>query len=195
MSAQPSKKKVFIIHGRNIAARNAVEMFVRALALEPLDFDQVAADLGGSVFIGDVVRAGLKQAQAIVAIFTPDECAALHPAFRSPTNAHEDLRWQARPNVIFEAGMAYGMSPERTVLVTFGHDVRLFSDVSGIHIVPVGNDVKSRGKLRQKLIGIGCAIDERADAWTDAARSGDFEGCVIDSQLTARDPFGSASAQ
>lgn len=187
----PDPKKVFIIHGRNGAARVAVEHFLKALSLQPVDFDQLAADQGGSAFVGDIVRAGMEQGRGIVALFTPDEFAALRPDHRGAHDKSEETqRWQARPNVIFEAGMAFGMAPERTVLVTLGTDVALFSDVAGIHTVRLHNAVQSRGRLRQKLIGMGCEIDQRTDAWTDPARSGDFEACIAQlAGVSARDPF------
>ena len=115
-SATPDPKKVFIIHGRSKAARVAVEHFVKSLDLLPIDFDELAANQGGAAFVGDIVRAGLNQAQGIIAIFTPDEYAALRPCYRGKSDRAEEIkRWQARPNVIFEAGMAYGMAPERTI--------------------------------------------------------------------------------
>lgn len=188
MTADP--KKVFIIHGRNIAAKNAVEHFVQSLGLESLEFDQVSADLGGSAFVGDVVRAGLERAQGIIALFTPDEFSTLRPDHRGTRDKAEDVqRWQARPNVVFEAGMAYGMDPKRTVLVTIGGEVSLFSDVGGVHVVRLTN-TSGRSTLRQKLIGMGCAVNERADAWTDPARSGDFESCIAGlSEVSPSDPF------
>ncbi|HRI65767.1 MAG TPA: nucleotide-binding protein [Polyangium sp.] len=190
-AAMPDPKKVFIIHGRNVAARTALEQFLRALNLQPVDFDQLAADQGGSAFIGDIVRAGLECAQGIVALFTPDEYAGLRPDHRGPHDKSEEtLRWQARPNVIFEAGMAYGMAPQRTVLVTLGTDVALFSDVAGVHVVRLHNAVQSRAKLRQKLIGMNCDIDQRTDAWTDPSKSGDFDACVNGLRaVSPQDPF------
>lgn len=186
----PNLKRVFIIHGRNSAARVAVEHFVRSLDLQPIDFDELAADLGGSAFVGDIVREGLKQAQGIIALFTPDEFAALRTEHRGAHDKPEDIqRWQARPNVIFEAGMAYGMAPERTVLVTLGTDVALFSDVSGVHVVRLTNQSNSRSKLRQKLIGMGCDINLRSDRWADSASAGDFETCIKLSGGSPRDPF------
>lgn len=188
MTADP--KKVFIIHGRNTAAKNAVEHFVQSLGLESLEFDEVSADLGGSVFVGDVVRAGLERAQGIIALFTPDEFSTLRSDHRGTGDKAEDVeRWQARPNVIFEAGMAYGMDPRRTVLVTIGGEVSLFSDVGGVHVVRLTN-TSGRSMLRRKLIGMGCAVNERADAWTDPARSGDFESCIAGlSEVSPSDPF------
>lgn len=193
MTADP--KKVFIIHGRNIAAKNAVEHFVQSLGLESLEFDQVSADLGGSAFVGDVVRAGLERAQGIIALFTPDELSTLRPDHRGTRDKAEDVqRWQARPNVIFEAGMAYGMDPRRTVLVTIGGEISLFSDVGGVHVVRLTN-TSGRSTLRQKLIGMGCAVVERADAWTDPARSGDFEACIAAlSEVSPSDPFAEPAA-
>jgi predicted nucleotide-binding protein len=190
-SMTPDAKKVFIIHGRNVAARVAVEHFLMALGLQPIDFDQLAADQGGTAFVGDIVRAGLEQAKGIVALFTPDEFAALRPDHRGAHDQGTEIqRWQARPNVIFEAGMAYGMAPKQTVLVTVGSEVSLFSDVAGVHILRLNNTTDSRGKFRQKLIGMGCDVDQRTNAWTDPARAGDFDACIAQLRgVSPRDPF------
>lgn len=191
MPSTPDPKKVFVIHGQNIAARKAVDQFLRVLGLQPIDFDQLSSSLGGTPTIGDIVRAGLEQGQGIVALFTPDEFSALRPEYRGSNQpSTEVMRWLSRPNVIFEAGMAYGMAPERTVLVTLGTDVTLFSDVAGIHLVKLDNSFQSRGRFRQKLIGMKCEIDLLTVAWGDPTSSGDFDACI--SQLrgvSPRDPF------
>lgn len=176
--ALPDKKKVFIIYGRNIQAKISIEHFVKALGLSPIDFVQLAAT-GGSQFVGDIVRSGMKQAQGIIALFTPDEVAELGPQYVEKNDRGADKkRCQARPNVIFEAGLAYGIAPERTIIVTIGSDVALFSDLNGLHIVKLDNDRDSRGNLRKKLIGVECAVDTVTDAWIDPRSSGDFESCL-----------------
>jgi hypothetical protein len=188
MAAAPDKKKVFIIHGRNTAARVALEHFLKALKLEPLDFDELAADMG-TEFVGNIVLEGLNRAHGIVVLFTPDEYATLYPALRE-SNETDSKRWQSRPNVIFEAGIAFGLARGRSVLATMGSGVSLFSDVKGIHIARLDNSEDSRKKFRQKLIGTGCAVDQRADSYTDPARSGDFEGPVAGySTAKPGDPF------
>jgi predicted nucleotide-binding protein len=174
--ATSDKKKVFIIHGRNKAARVAVEHFLNSLDLKPLDFDQLAADMG-TEFVGNIVLEGLKRAHGIVVLFTPDEFAALHPLLHEKPE-HDPSRWQSRPNVIFEAGIAFGIARGRSVLATMGSNVSLFSDVKGLHIARLDNTEDSRKKFRQKLIGTGCDVDQRADSYTDPARSGDFEAPV-----------------
>lgn len=185
------RKKVFIIHGRNIKAKIAIEQFLRSINLQPIDFDQLAGAQGGTAFVGDIVRAGLEQAHGIVALFTPDEYSALRSDQRGGHERPEDIqRWQARPNVIFEAGMAYGIAPKRTVLVTLGTDVALFSDVNGIHVARLNNTSKSRSAFYLKLVGMGCEIDKDTHAWLDPERAGDFEACIPALQeVSPRDPF------
>jgi predicted nucleotide-binding protein len=171
--------KVFVLHGRNLEARNAMHLFLRSLGLEPIDFETLAADQGGTAFIADIVRAGMEKAYVIMALFTPDEISFLAPHLSSSRDSAADLRrWQSRPNVIFEAGMAFALAPKRTVLVTFGADVTLFSDLGGVHTISVSNTSESRSRLRQKLIGMGSAVDEQSDIWTKPQESGDFEGCI-----------------
>lgn len=70
-------KKVFIIYGRNGKAFAAMRDFVRSLGLEPSDFNQLVADRGGSPYVGQVISESMREAQAMVAIFTPDERAEL----------------------------------------------------------------------------------------------------------------------
>jgi len=189
MSMLPDKKKVFIIHGRNVDARIAIEHFLKALGLAALDFDQIAADMG-TEFVGNIVAEGLNRAHGIVSLFTPDEYSALATPLRGGQTGREVERWQARPNVIFEAGMAFATARERSVIVTLGGDVSLFSDVAGIHILRLDNTIQSRNKFRQKLIGMGCEVDLRGDSYTDPARSGDFDAAVAAlSGVSPRDPF------
>jgi predicted nucleotide-binding protein len=170
-------KRVFVIHGRNLRAFDAMRDFLRALGLDPWNFDDLVAEIGGSPFIGDVVREGLSKAKAVVALFTPDEYSTLRGDLTAggADKPVDKARWQARPNVIFEAGMALGIDEEKTILVTLGSDVSLFSDVNGRHIVQLDNGVKSRDRLRAKLEGRGCRVELKSD-WTT---TGDFEGCSI----------------
>jgi predicted nucleotide-binding protein len=184
----PDPKKVFIIHGRNVKARKAVEQFVRSLGLTPIDFEQLAAD-SGAAFIGEIVRNGLAQAQGIIALFTADEIAHLRPDYHEPHDGQEDKeRWQSRPNVLFEAGMAYGSAPERTILAVLGGQTKLFSDVRGMHLTYLSNKTDARKRLRQKLIGAKCDVDLRSDAYDDPSVSGDFDSCLLP-EVSTRDPF------
>jgi len=173
------KRRVFVIYGQNKDAYDAMVLFLRSLGLIPWDFYELSAKSGGTAFIGDIVRNGMEQSQAVVALFTPDEFAELRPSLNNPPKTGpEGRRWQARPNVIYEAGMAMGIDENHTILVTLGSDVSLFSDVSGRHIVQLDNTSEKRSFLRDKLLGVGCEVDLKRSEYLNIRRAGDFVKCI-----------------
>lgn len=192
MPQQPTvdPRKVFIIHGRNTAAAREMQRFLSALDLSPVDFDELRARMGGTPTVADIVTAGMDECQAVIALFTGDEWSALRPDLRTPHDAGKQVeRWQARPNVIFEAGMAFGRDRQRVVFVLLGQ-VELFTDVEGIHVLRPTNDAGgARHTLRLLLKNAGCPISE-STRWMS---EGDFEGVatVPESALPA-DPFKTA---
>lgn len=189
----PDAKQVFVIHGRNVAARDQLAIFLRACGLRPINFGDLRAEMGGTPTIDRIVEEGMARAQGVVALITADEYAALHPHFRSEKDDEVAVaRWQARPNVIFEAGMAFGRNRNRVVFVLLGAP-RLFTDVAGVHVLAPTNDAKGdRSMLRETLRkGMGCAVDES----TDWMSHGDFENCLPKSlEMGPSDPFGAKTA-
>src|SRR5262249_34052631 len=77
---------------------------------------------------------------------------------------------QARLNVIFEAGMAMARDPKRVVLVEVGQ-VRKMSDIDGLNILQMSNDVGDRRDLAQRLRSAGLAVDIDREEWRTV---GDF---------------------
>jgi predicted nucleotide-binding protein len=75
--------------------------------------------------------------------------------------------FQARPNVIFEAGMALGRHPEKTIFVTVGK-VKEFSDIAGKHMIFLDNSSRSRRQLAKRLESMGCPIELDGDDWESA---------------------------
>jgi predicted nucleotide-binding protein len=69
-----------------------------------------------------------------------------------------ELTGQARPNVLFEAGMAFGKNANSTVLVELG-SVRPFSDVAGRQGVHLDNSRERRHELATKLANAGCDVN------------------------------------
>jgi predicted nucleotide-binding protein len=174
----PDPTRVFIVYGRNRQAHGALKLFLRALKLNPLDFDEVRNDLGGAPFVGEVVREGLQRAQGVIVLFTPDEYAALRPELRGEHDTEADrARWQPRMNVIFEAGMALALNETRTILVVLGK-VPLPSDLHGRLFFRLDNSAPARTRLRDALVGIGCAVDRYTGDLYDLTQAGDFEGCL-----------------
>lgn len=164
---------VFVVHGRDKEARDAVFSFLRALGLRPLEWTQaMKLTRKGSPYVGEVLDAAFREAAAIVVLLTPDDDARLRESFitaRDPRYERE-LTGQARPNVLFEAGMAFGRNPNSTVLVQLG-ETRPFSDVAGRHVLYLSNDLTSRLEFATKLANAGCNVDTSGSDWLVA---GDF---------------------
>ena len=107
--------------------------FLRSLGLRPLEWSEAVQATDNPIpYIGEILETAFTTAQAVIVLFTPDDEARLRDALRAPGEPpHEtELTGQARPNVLFEAGMAMGRSQERTVLVELG-SLRPFSDIAG----------------------------------------------------------------
>ncbi|MFQ1004375.1 TIR domain-containing protein [Modestobacter sp. SSW1-42] len=164
----PNPRDVFVIHGRNEPARAALFSFLRSIGLKPIEWSQAIAMTGtGSPYIGEVLDAAFSAAQAIVVLETPDDIAYLHPSLTYPGDPECDAQPQPRPNVLFEAGMAMGRDPRRTVIVELGR-VRVFSDIHGRHVVRLDNSVGKRQDLAARLEAAGCAVDLSGRDWHEA---------------------------
>jgi hypothetical protein len=159
-------RKVFVIHGRNKRARSEFFKFLRALNLAPIEWaDALAEAGGGSPPISDILDNAFRPDRAFVVLLTPDDIAQLSPEHGDDED-DLDVRpaGQARPNVLFEAGMAFGRHPENTVLVEFGK-VRGFTDVDGRFRIKLDNTSQSRRKLARRLADIGCDVDDGGSDW------------------------------
>lgn len=177
------KRKVFVVYGRNSKARTAVFDFLRAIDLAPMEWEQVIAATGKpSPFIGDALEAGFSIAQAAVVVLTGEDMARAGKRYLRPddTNDEKVLTPQPRPNVLFEAGMALGKYPDRTVLISLG-SYRKFSDIDGRHLVHLSNKAPSRQALVDRLKRAGCAVD--TDNKSDWLERGDFDGAIEDADV------------
>lgn len=158
---------VFVVHGRNRAARDAVFDFLRSIGLRPLEWTQaLKLTKKGSPYVGEILDAAFGEAAAIIVLLTPDDEARLQRAFvlSSDPKHEKQLTGQARPNVLFEAGMAFGKNPNSTVLVQLG-DIRPFSDVGGRHVLHLNNTADKRQEFVTKLANAGCNVDTSGTDW------------------------------
>jgi predicted nucleotide-binding protein len=153
--------KVFVVHGRNEKANRALFSFLRSIGLKPLEWNElIASTKEASPYIGDILDEAFNQAQAVVVLMTPDDEARLREPFRNDYDPgfEMELTPQPRPNVLFEAGMAFGRFPKRTVLVELGN-LRPFSDVAGRHTLRLNDSTEKRQDLAQRLANAGCSVD------------------------------------
>ncbi|MGB3733249.1 TIR domain-containing protein [Microbacterium sp.] len=172
----PSKpgRTVMVVYGRDSDAKRAMFEFLESLDLKPMSWTQgISQTKIANPSVRQIVDALFAKAVAVVVLLTPDDEARLKTKFQKKNDpVHEKhLTGQARPNVLFEAGMAMSSHPERTVLTQIG-DVKPFTDVGGIHITHLNNSIETRRELAAKLKNAKCQVDMDADKWRTA---GNFE--------------------
>jgi hypothetical protein len=161
-------RKVFVIHGRNEAARRGLFEFLRAIGLDPIEWSEAIRLTGkGSPYIGQVLDSAFGAAQAVVVLQTPDDVAYLHESLTYVGDPECSPQMQPRPNVLFEAGMAMGRDEDRTIIVEMGR-IKVFSDIHGRHVVRLDNDLKKRQELAMRLETAGCAVRLTGTDWHDA---------------------------
>ena len=173
-SPASDSRDVFVVHGRHLAARDALFEFLRAIGLHPMEWaEAVQLTNKPTPYISEILDAAFAQAHAIVVLFTPDDEARLRRDLVVPNDpAYEtSLAGQARPNVLFEAGIAMGRDENRTILVELG-TLRPFSDIAGRHVLRLDGSSMRRQELAQRLKAAGCPV--RLDG-TDWHTAGDFD--------------------
>jgi predicted nucleotide-binding protein len=178
----PTKKKaakrtksntVFVVHGRDNELRKSMFEFLRALKLHPLEWDHAIAEAKqGNPYVGEVLKVVMESAEAIIVLFSPDDLAQLKEHFCSPSERSTEGKpqGQARPNVLFEAGLALGAHPDKTIMVQVGK-VKPFSDIGGRHMMRLTDDTASRNSFANRLAQI-CDVDKVGNDWMTA---GTFE--------------------
>lgn len=165
-------KSVFTIHGRQLVTE--FNSFLRAIGLEPLEWSTARNSVHKpNPFTWEIVDWALNNAGAIVVLMTSDDEARLKETLRgqSDTRFESELSGQPRQNVLFEAGVAYGRNPERTILVRVG-SLRPISDLAGHHILQLDGTPSSRRALADALSLAGCPVDLTGTDWMTA---GSFE--------------------
>ncbi len=169
----PNQRQVFVVHGRDERLRQDLFAFLRALDLQPIEWSEALRLTGkASPYIGEVLDKAFDNAQAVVVLLTPDDEVRLVEELWLPNeeNTEKEIHFQPRPNVLFEAGMAFGRNPDRTLLVQAGR-VKAFSDVAGRHVVRLTNSPESRQDVAERLRTAGCAVSTSGRDWL---RQGDF---------------------
>ncbi|MFZ1010015.1 MAG: TIR domain-containing protein [Candidatus Sulfotelmatobacter sp.] len=166
---QPTNPEtVFVIHGHQLLGE--FHDFLRSLGLRPFEWSQARGQTGKpNPFTWEIVDHALRGAGAVVALMTPDDEACLRKDLWSENmNALEkQLLFQPRQNVLFEAGVAFGRAPDRTVLIQVGQH-RPMSDLAGHHILHLDNSPQSRRSVADGLRAAGCPVDLSGSDWFSA---------------------------
>jgi predicted nucleotide-binding protein len=167
---KPDPRKVFVIHGRNSRIREDLFSFIRAMDLNPLEWPEAVALTGkASPYVGEVLDAAFREVQAVIVLLTPDDDVRLSKSLWAQGESADETKYslQARPNVLFEAGMSMGRDPDHTLLIQVGK-VKKFSDVGGRHILHLTNDAGARQAVVARLHRAGCPVSMAKADWLKA---------------------------
>lgn len=166
------RRAVMVVHGRNSTIRKSMFEFLRAIDLRPLEWSElVGAANTGAPYIGDVLDEAFSRAQAVIVLSTPDDLAFLRSDLVPEGDPEQEsvLKGQARPNVFYEAGMAMGRFPKRTVLTEIGA-MRPASDLLGRHAVRLDQGPECRQDLANRLSEAGCELNVDGTDWLSAGK-------------------------
>jgi Predicted nucleotide-binding protein containing TIR-like domain len=163
----PTKNNtLFVVHGRDTKLNEDMFGLLRALGLNPIEWSKaVAKTRGNNPDVDKIIAGQMKSVQGIVVMISPDEQAKLKAKFSDPGEPSEgQLGDQARPNVLFEAGWAFGAYPSKTLLVRVGK-TRPISDLGGKHIMKLSNSAASRKEFAQRLKKMKFKVDTEGTSW------------------------------
>jgi predicted nucleotide-binding protein len=126
-NATAPSNKVFVVHGRDDAAKNEVALFLRTIGLEPIILHQRP---NGGRHLLTKFREESEGAGFAVVLMTPDDQGGL---------AHNSIgsnRLRARQNVVFELGFFIGRLGPANVTALLKGDIEKPSDFDGIAYIP-----------------------------------------------------------
>jgi predicted nucleotide-binding protein len=165
-------KRVFVVYGRDGALARSFFDLLYAVGLQPLEWERLVKPTGTTTpYLGDVVRTAPHLAQANLVLLSPDDVVELHPdLYERNDHPYERGRsGQARPNVLFELGLAYMAYPERTIIVEVGH-LRPVADLAGLNVIRFDGSATAVSKVISRLTMAGCPADTSGETWLDPSR-------------------------
>jgi hypothetical protein len=142
-------KKVFIVHGRNTALKDAVAHLISRLGLEPVILHE-QANRGRTIIEKFFDHSDVAFA---VVLLTPDDKGGL--AGDTP----DKYRFRARQNVIMELGFFLPRLGRERVAAIYGSGVEMPSDYSGVLFLPYDDAGAWQFSLAKEIRSIGVPVD------------------------------------
>jgi len=148
VGSNATSRKVFVVHGRDDAAKEAAARFLGQLDLEPIILHEQPN--GGRTIIEKFER--YADVAFAVVLLTPDDLGA-------SKDAPKEGKSRARQNVIFELGFFIGRLGRSRVCALHKGDTEILSDYQGV--VYVAMDVGGGWKLAlaREIREAGIAVD------------------------------------
>jgi hypothetical protein len=122
-------RRVFIVYGHDIDARNGLELLLHRMGMEPIVMANLPA--GGETIIEKLERY----------LGTPGQigfaCVLLTPDDQGYATGHaEEPKYRARQNVVLELGMVLARLGRERVAILHKASVELPSDIAGLIYIP-----------------------------------------------------------
>jgi predicted nucleotide-binding protein len=171
-------RQVFIVHGRDGVLTKNFSDLLRAVRLEPLEWETMVEATGSAApYLGQVVARAPHLAQATLVLLTPDDVVELHSDLYLDNDPPQERArsGQARPNVLFELGLALMAYPERTIVVEVGQ-MRPIADLGGLNVIRFDGSAVAIKKVLDRLEQAGCPVDIKGTDWLDTGR---FAGLAV----------------
>jgi len=163
------RRDVFVIHGRDKQIVRSVFDFVRALDLNPLEWEElIARAVNQTPSNMETITNSLGSAGAVLSVFTPDDFTCLRSNLVE-VDEEKIFQGQPRPNVLFETGLARALQPTRTIIAHVGK-IRRITDLEGLNVVMLDNSALARNRLKSRLETL-CGRGARGNRWLEV---GDF---------------------
>lgn len=169
-------RRVFVVHGRDDRLAGCFFDLLRAAGLRPLEWETLVEATGiATPWLGEVVARAPHLAQATLVLLSPDDIVELHSDLIHDDDAPQERgrAAQARPNVLFELGLALMAYPLRTVIVEIGR-MRPLSDLAGLNVIRFNGSGAAIKKVLSRLEIAGCPVDYSGTDWLDDGRFADL---------------------
>lgn len=147
-SESHSSNRVFVVHGRDNGAKDAVARFITKLELEPVVLHEQANQ-------GRTIIEKFEQYSDVcfaVVLLTPDDICRY-------ADDSEDSQLRARQNVILELGFFLGKLGRNRTCALRKDDVEIPSDYDGILYIDMDSQGAWETKLVRELKGAGIEVD------------------------------------
>jgi predicted nucleotide-binding protein len=148
-SSRQSSRKVFVVHGRDDAAKEGVARFVEKMGLQPIILHEQPN--GGRTIIEKFEMYSDDVAFAVV-LLTPDDVGY-------QAGDSSKIKARARQNVIMELGYFIGRLGRTRVCALHKGQIELPSDYQGVVYVPLDDAGAWRTKLAQEFVQAKISID------------------------------------
>ena len=165
-TVEPVGNSVFIVHGRDEAAKQQVARFLETLDLTPVILRE-QPNIGRTLI--EKFEAHSEVAYAVV-LLTPDDEGR---EASTTTDEQAELAPRARQNVIFELGYFMGNIGRQRVCALYREGIELPSDYEGIVYVPYDQAEGWKLELAKELSAAGLDVDMNKLIACHAQKNGD----------------------